>query len=157
MGSGTRRRREGAGEWFLYGSHMQCYRGGKPASMVLVLKKERAVEIWRSDTRFWTIRTRTPPSGDPTSRDLDLIRCAELTVTALLRNGNRDSAEVHDRAAGLSLYRELSGDGGAAASTAAGSAAGATTARAACSARSACASATRTTASTATSRTTRTP
>ena len=36
---GTRRRREGADEWFLYGSHMQCYREGKPASMVLVLRR----------------------------------------------------------------------------------------------------------------------
>ena len=37
MGSGTRRRREGAVSCLLCGSHMQCYREGKPASMVLVL------------------------------------------------------------------------------------------------------------------------
>ena len=37
MGSGTRRRREGAVDCLLCGSHMQCYREGKPASMVLAL------------------------------------------------------------------------------------------------------------------------
>jgi len=37
MGSGTRRRRDGAVDCLLCSSHMQCYPGGKPASMVLVL------------------------------------------------------------------------------------------------------------------------
>jgi hypothetical protein len=39
IGSGTRRRRDGAVSCLLYGSHMQCYRGGKSASMVLVLRR----------------------------------------------------------------------------------------------------------------------
>ena len=45
IGSGTRRRRDGAVDRSLCGNHMQCYRGSKLGSMVLALySSERAVE-----------------------------------------------------------------------------------------------------------------
>ena len=45
MGSGTRRRRDGAVERSLCGGHMQCYRGGKSGSMVLVLSLRNG--LWK--------------------------------------------------------------------------------------------------------------
>ena len=45
MSGGKRRRRDGAVECVLCGSHMQCYRGEKTASMVLVLRERNG--LWK--------------------------------------------------------------------------------------------------------------
>ncbi len=67
MGSGTRRRREGAVECLLCGSHMQCYREGKPASMVLVLRRWNGLWKFGEETLVpRRSRTSTPHSGNPT-------------------------------------------------------------------------------------------
>ncbi len=50
MRSGTRRRRAGAVDCLLCGSHMQCYRGGKPGSMVLVLCVRNG--LWKRGVRW---------------------------------------------------------------------------------------------------------
>ena len=53
MSSGTRRRREGAVDCLLCGSHMQCYREGKPASMVLALYVRNG--LWKNGARSSTV------------------------------------------------------------------------------------------------------
>jgi hypothetical protein len=71
MGSGTRRRREGAVECLLCGSQMQCYRGEKSASMVLVLRRWNGLWKFGEETLVPRgLRTSTPHSGNPTYQDL---------------------------------------------------------------------------------------
>jgi hypothetical protein len=63
VSSGTRRRREGAVDCVLCGSHMQCYRGGEPASMVLVLRRWNG--LWKFGVETIVpgrLRTSTPHS-----------------------------------------------------------------------------------------------
>ena len=75
----TRRRREGAVDCLLCGSHMQCYRGGKSASMVLVLRRWNGLWKFGEETLVpGRLRTSTSHSGKPTFRELWQIQALRL-------------------------------------------------------------------------------